>query len=217
VEVVVQDTGIGIPKTFLPMIFDMFSQIDRTIERTAGGLGIGLALVKGLAEMHGGSVRAESEGEGKGASFTVSLPIAGWEPRPVVADPHSAINHENKRRILVVDNNRDAAASLATMLQLLGHEVATAYDGLEAIEVAEEFLPYAILMDVGMPRLNGYESTRRIRRQSWGQDMLIIALTGWGQAADRVKSREAGCDGHLVKPVASEEIERMLDELAKAR
>ncbi len=119
----------------------------------------------------------------------------------------------SKRRILVVDDNRDAAASMAMMLQLLGNEVRTAHDGVEAVEAAEQFRPEVILMDVGMPRLNGYEATRRIREQPWGHDMAVIALTGWGQDGDRAKSKEAGCDGHLVKPVNLPDLEKLLAEL----
>ena len=212
VEVTVKDTGIGIPRESLPRIFDMFSQVDRSIERSTGGLGIGLALVKGLVEMHGGTVVAASDGEGQGSTFIVTLPTipdgahAADEPAP------SALPAPPARRVLVVDDNRDGAESLGMMLELAGHEVALAHDGVEAVERAEQFRPEVILMDVGMPRLNGLDATRRIRQEPWGKAATIIALTGWGQECDRERSREAGCDGHLVKPVAPEELQRILSQ-----
>jgi CheY-like chemotaxis protein len=216
VTVTVRDTGIGIPPASLPDIFDMFSQVDRTIERSMGGLGIGLALVKGLVEMHGGTVVAASEGEGKGSRFTVTLPVLQDQrvSTAVVSDNGQA-GAGPKRRILVVDDNRDGADSLAMMLRLLGNEVWTANDGLGAIEAAEGFQPEVILMDVGMPRMNGLDATRHIREQEWGQGVTIIALTGWGQEGDRERSREAGCDGHLVKPVNLTDLEWMLAEVRR--
>ncbi|MEA2563887.1 MAG: hypothetical protein QOH06_5391 [Acidobacteriota bacterium] len=217
VQVAVRDTGIGIPASALPTIFDMFSQVDRSIERTTGGLGIGLALVKGLVEIHGGRVEAASPGEGKGSTFTVRLPVL--EERAESA-PGLAVEVEvepgltgSKRRVLVVDDHRDSAASMALMLQMIGNEVHTAHDGVEALQSAERFRPQVVLMDIGMPRLNGYETTRRIREQPWGRDMIVIALTGWGQDVDRAKSKEAGCDGHLVKPVSLPDLEKLLAEL----
>jgi CheY-like chemotaxis protein len=213
VAVTVRDTGIGIPAASLGNIFDMFSQVDRSIERSAGGLGIGLALVKGLVEMHGGTVTAASEGEGKGSTFTVTLPVLLDQraSAAVVSDNGQAATGP-KRRVLVVDDNRDGAESLAMMLRLLGDEVATASDGLDAVEKAGRFRPEVILMDVGMPRLNGLDATRRIREQEWGRGITIIALTGWGQDGDKERSREAGCDGHLVKPVSLPDLERVLAE-----
>ncbi|OWK34448.1 PAS domain-containing protein [Fimbriiglobus ruber] len=213
VVVSVRDTGIGIPAEALPTIFDMFSQVDRSIERTTGGLGIGLALVKGLVEMHGGTVTAESGGSGKGTVFTVHLPVAARGPDPVSNGGNVETESSAgmvKRRVLVVDDNRDSATSMALMLELMGNEVRTAHDGLEAVDRAGEFRPDVVLMDVGMPRLNGLDATRRIREQSWGQTMTVIALTGWGQETDRQRSAEAGCNGHLVKPVSVPDLEAML-------
>jgi PAS domain S-box-containing protein len=212
VSVAVRDTGIGIPAHALPAIFDLFSQVDRSMERSTGGLGIGLALAKGLVEMHGGSVAAASSGvRGEGSTFTVRLPVLpGRGERAAVAKPDSSAS---KRRILVVDDNVDSASSMATMLELLGNEVSTAHDGLEAVALAEELRPQVVLMDIGMPNLNGYEATRRIREQPWGREMTIIALTGWGQEADRAMSQEAGCNGHLVKPVDLASLQKLLDEL----
>jgi PAS domain S-box-containing protein len=212
VLVSVRDEGIGIPAASLPNIFDMFSQVDRSIERSTGGLGIGLALVRGLVEMHGGSVTAQSPGEGMGSTFTVALPVLSGHGEVDVAAPGRVGEGRPARRVLVVDDNRDGAQTLAMMLRLLGDEVRTANDGVEAVERAESFRPDVILMDVGMPRLNGLEATRRIRGQPWGRSVTIIALTGWGQDNDRERSREAGCDGHLVKPVDLPDLERMLGQ-----
>lgn len=217
VQVAVSDTGIGIPAEALPRIFDMFSQVDRSIERSTGGLGIGLALVKALVEMHGGSVSAASAGLGKGSTFTVKLPLLSDDTAEVAVLPAEHQAAGTGRRILVVDDNRDAAVSLSLALRLMGNDVRSVHDGLEAIEAAERFQPQVILMDVGMPRLNGLEATRRIREAPWGRDILIVALTGWGQDADRVQSQEAGCDGHLVKPVSLTELETYLEELVEGR
>jgi CheY-like chemotaxis protein/anti-sigma regulatory factor (Ser/Thr protein kinase) len=217
--VTVRDNGIGIPADSLRSIFDMFSQVDRSIERSTGGLGIGLALVKGLVEMHGGTVTAESPGVGQGSKFTVRLPVLAERVESTREAPaeEGARPAGPRRRILVVDDNRDSAASMAMMLQLTGNEVRTAHDGVEAVEVAEAFRPQAILMDVGMPRLNGYEATRRIREQSWGRSVFIIALTGWGQEGDKLQSKEAGCNGHLVKPVSLADLERLLSGAEASR
>jgi PAS domain S-box-containing protein len=227
VVVKVSDTGIGIPAHALPTIFDMFSQVERSLESEHGGLGIGLALVKGLVEMHGGSVAAASGGRGKGSTFTVILPMAGpvaspldtgfepesSEPLAGEAQPTGSLPVPNApRRLLIVDDNRDAATTLAMLLRLKGNEVSLAHDGLEAIEVAERVRPQVILMDLGMPKLNGYDATRRIRTLAWGNDVKVIALTGWGQASDRAKSQEAGCNAHLVKPVDLEELEALLKQ-----
>jgi PAS domain S-box-containing protein len=206
VEVTVRDDGIGIPASSLGNIFDMFWQD----ERATGGLGIGLALVKGLVEMHGGTVTAESQGDGAGSTFTVTLPVLVDGAATDEAPASTATATSPRQRILVVDDNRDGADSLAMMLQLIGHEVRTANDGFEAIEAAERFAPEVILMDIGMPRMNGLDATRRIREQPWGRDVKIYALTGWGQDGDRAKSRAAGCDGHLVKPVHLPDLEKLL-------
>jgi CheY-like chemotaxis protein/anti-sigma regulatory factor (Ser/Thr protein kinase) len=216
VNLIVEDNGIGLKPESLRTIFGMFSQVDHSVERTAGGLGIGLALVRGLVEMHGGNVRADSAGPGMGSAFTVRLPVLPvaqiTSDRPRVVEsarpPH--------RRILIVDDNLDALESLATMLKLSGNEVHTAKDGLEAVEHAEKLRPDLVLMDIGMPRLNGRDATRRIRAEAWGKSMIIIALTGWGQEADRRASHEAGCDAHLVKPVDFAELQRLMRELSSA-
>jgi PAS domain S-box-containing protein len=216
VQIAVRDTGIGIPVEAMPQIFDMFSQVDRSIERTTGGLGIGLALVKALVEMHGGTVVVASAGEDRGSTFTVTLPAL---PRhsPVTSvsmeTPHCGIATQ-PRRVLVVDDNRDSAESLAILLRAMGHDVRIAHAGLQGIEIARQFLPEAIFMDLGMPRLNGYDTTQRIRQEPWGQQIFIVALTGWGQATDRIRSQEAGCDAHLVKPVSLPDLDQVLSQMS---
>ena len=217
VVVSIRDTGMGIPAESLPRVFDMFSQVDRSLERPNGRLGIGLALVKGLVEMHGGTVTERSEGLGRGSEFSVTLPVGGPQAvvEPIPESPRAGAGVVY--RILVVDDNRDSAMSMADMLGMFGHEVAVAHDGFEAVKQAERFRPNVVLMDVGMPRLNGLDATRRIREQPWGQRMTVIALTGWGQDTDRERTRAAGCDGHLVKPVNLPDLEKMLEQLPGAK
>ncbi len=217
VAVTVADNGVGIPAEALPRVFDMFSQVDRSLEKAQGGLGIGLSLVKALAEMHGGHVEAKSNGRGSGSEFVVRLPVAGppaAAPRPpdatIAAKPPA-------RRILVADDNLDSAATLAMLLRLLGNDTRTAHDGMEAVAVAEAFRPDAALLDIGMPRLNGYDVARRLRAQPWGEDILLIAQTGWGQEDDKRKSREAGFDHHLVKPIDPSALEKLLAEPRPAK
>jgi two-component system CheB/CheR fusion protein len=200
VVVAVRDSGAGISAEAMPRIFEMFSQVDRNLARGSGGLGIGLALVKGLVEMHGGTVNVASAGEGRGSTFTVKLPTVDRDATVAAARREDPVEIA-PLRILVVDDSRDSVASLATLLRAVGHEVHEAYDGEEAIIRAGEIRPDLILMDIGMPRLSGYAATQRIREFEWGKDIFIIALTGWGQSADRQRSRVAGCDAHLVKPV----------------
>jgi PAS domain S-box-containing protein len=196
----VRDDGIGISPEHIPSLFEMFHQVDTSLERSRHGLGIGLTLVKKLVEFHGGTVEARSDGPGRGSELTVRLPvIEEAAPRPEVtgATPLLAVT----RRILIVDDNEDGAATLAMLLQLSGHETHEAHDGLQAFEAAERLRPDAVLLDIGLPKLNGYEVCRRIRKEPWGRSMVLVALTGWGQAEDRHRSREAGFDAHLVKPV----------------
>jgi PAS domain S-box-containing protein len=211
VVVSVRDTGIGIPPDKLEHLFQMFFQVDRTRERAQEGLGIGLALVRRLVELHGGSVEARSEGPGKGSEFIVHLPVLVETPAPASnAGPEAA--RGPSRRILVVDDNRDSADSLAMLLQLGGNEVETAYDGMEAVEAAERFRPDVALLDIGMPRMNGEAACRRIRERDWGEGMVLIALTGWGQEEDRLRTVDAGFDGHMVKPVDPAALMRLLAE-----
>jgi signal transduction histidine kinase/ActR/RegA family two-component response regulator len=199
----VRDTGIGIPGDRLLNIFDMFSQVDRSLERSQRGLGIGLHLVKRLVEMHGGEVTAQSDGLGQGSEITVKLPLAtdavhaGASPAP--SSPE--LTQVPARRILVVDDNVDAAQSLAMLLDVCGHETRIAHDGPDAVDAAERWRPDVILLDIGLPRMNGFEACRQIRQRPWSKDVVIIALTGWGQDVDRRRSQESGFDHHVVKPV----------------
>lgn len=212
VVVSIRDNGIGIPCEELAHVFDMFRQVDQSLEKSHGGLGIGLTLVRRLVELHGGTVNAQSEGPGKGSEFIVRLPLAkGGEKKVRGEKPKDEKEASNSKfRILVVDDNHDSGHTLSLLLKIKGHEVRTASDGLQAIASAEEFRPDVILMDVGMPKLNGYEATRRLREKPFGKDILIVALTGWGQASDIARSIEAGCSAHLVKPVDFAELERLL-------
>jgi signal transduction histidine kinase len=211
VVVSVTDTGIGIAPQHLPHLFDMFSQVTSALERSQGGLGIGLSLVKGLVEMHGGSITARSDGPGKGSEFIVRLPVA---ISPQVPDQRPAVEPEKLCpagcRIVVADDNRDAAKSLAMLLRIMGHEVHTAGDGEEALALAAKFRPDVALLDIGMPKRDGYETARSIRQEPWGGAMTLIALTGWGQEEDRRQALEAGFDAHMVKPVDPDMLEKLL-------
>lgn len=202
VVVSVKDTGIGIPRDKLETVFELFSQVQGSLERSQGGLGIGLSLVKRLVEMHDGSIEARSEGPGMGSEFIVRLPmIAEQQHKAARGGGDDQEGWASSLRILIVDDNRDAADSLGMMLRLMGSEVRTAYDGEQAVQDAGEFRPEVVLLDIGLPRLNGYEACRRIREQAWGKSMVLIAVTGWGQEEDKRKTKEAGFDQHLVKPV----------------
>ena len=214
VFVSVKDTGIGIPAEKLERIFDMFAQVDPTLEGSHGGLGIGLTLVKRLVELHGGSITARSEGAGLGSEFVVRLPVLVEKrrhqelPAAVTLAPPTV-----PLRVLVVDDNKDSAESLAMLLRMSDHDTRLAYDGREAVEAADTFRPDAILLDIGLPKLNGLEACRRIREQPWGRNMVIVALTGWGQDDDRLRSSSAGFDGHLVKPVDYDGLVHLLQSL----
>jgi PAS domain S-box-containing protein len=214
VAIRVKDTGVGIAAEHLAGIFEMFTQVESSLERSRSGLGIGLTLVKTLVEMHGGTVEAHSEGPGRGSEFVVRLPVLLGAPESLpLAAQHLEASPVVRRRVLIVDDNSDAAEWLATLLSLSGHETHVALDGDQAFKAAERLLPDAILLDIGLPRVDGYEVCRRIRQQPWGRGLMIVALTGWGQEEDRQKSREAGFNSHLVKPVDDEVILNLLASL----
>jgi signal transduction histidine kinase/ActR/RegA family two-component response regulator len=202
VAVSVKDSGVGVAPADLPHLFETFFQIDRSLEKAQGGLGIGLSLVRKLVELHGGRVEARSEGLGKGAEFIVHLPVmaapATLRREPAVEAPPGALPAQ---RLLIVDDNRDSADTLATLLRLVGNEVHVAYDGQAGLEASERLRPDVVLLDLGMPRVNGFDACRRIREKAWGKDVVLISLTGWGQEQDRSRSKEAGFDEHLTKPV----------------
>ena len=202
VVISVGDNGIGIAAAQLPTIFEMFVQADTSMERSVSGLGIGLALVKNMVEMHGGTVEVRSYGLGRGSMFVVRMAIMDSTTlAPSLGGVDGGPDLTSAQRILVVDDNMDAALMLERLLQLNGKQTRVAHNGLDALEVAEQFLPHLILLDIGLPKLNGYEVCKRIRQQPWGKDMVVIALTGWGQEEDRKMSKEAGFNAHFVKPL----------------
>jgi len=209
----VVDTGLGIPPRLLPKIFDLFTQDDRTLDRAQGGLGLGLTIVRRITELHGGTVEAASEGSGRGSRFTVTLPLNG-ESMPVRADGQHRSRPLNASRCLVVEDNVDAAHMLELALTLEGFQVRLAYDGLAAVEAAAVFKPDVVLLDIGLPRMNGYDAARAIRDLPGLSSVHIIAVTGYGQFADVEKARAAGVDSHLVKPV---ELDALLEVLAAGR
>jgi len=196
----VKDNGIGIPRDMLERVFDMFTQVERSMERSRGGLGIGLTLVRRIVELHGGSVVAKSGGHGKGTEIVVLLPAS--PAAQTIAAPQRAPQPAGPRmRIVVTDDNEDSAISMATALRSLGHEVRMAFDGAHCMEVCRAFEPQVLLLDIGMPRVNGYDAARLIRMETWAARLVIIAMTGWGQEEDRRRAGEAGFNHHLVKPV----------------
>jgi PAS domain S-box-containing protein len=216
VAITVRDNGIGIPPNMLSRVFDIFTQVDRSLEKAQGGLGIGLSIARRLVEMHGGTIQAHSEGHGRGSTFTVTLPAA-VVPRsaeiPSGAAAPAGIKRLECKRILIADDNADSATTLSIMLEMLGNEVRVAHDGEEAVRAACEFLPDAILLDIGMPKLNGYDACVRLRGMPETASAYMVALTGWGQEEDRNRARAAGFDHHLVKPVEPAMLEKLICEL----
>ena len=216
VAVSVKDDGMGIAGEMLPRVFDVFSQAKRGSERSQDGLGVGLSLVRGLVELHGGSVVARSDGPGRGSEFVVRLPVIAHSsvpaalPRGEEGEPARVA----KRRLLIADDVKDGADALAMLLRMKGHDVHTAYDGEEAIAVAAKFHPDVALLDIGMPKLNGYDACHYIRQQPWGKEMFLIAVSGWSQEADRRRAKEAGFDHHMVKPVHPDALMKFLASLA---
>jgi PAS domain S-box-containing protein len=212
VAIRVHDTGVGIAADLLPKIFDLFTQGERALDRSEGGLGIGLTLAQRLIKLHGGSLEALSEGPGRGSEFIIGLPLAAVP----AASSHSSSREAQRRpagsrRVLVVDDNRDAAESLETLLQLWGHETRSAYDGPRALALATEFRPEIVLLDIGLPGMDGYEVARQMRALPGGERALIVAVTGYGRSSDRLQSQEAGFDHHLVKPVLPEVLQELIE------
>jgi PAS domain S-box-containing protein len=217
---VVKDSGIGLPASVLPSVFGMFSQVNSAIDRSEGGLGIGLALVKGLVTLHGGTVEAASEGLGRGSTFTIRMPgntIRRASKAPVKVEAPTPASELLRGRILVVDDNRDAASSLAMVLRAAGHAVMTGHSGEDAIAIGAREKPDAIVLDIGMPDLNGYEVARRLRRTDWGRSVLLLAVTGWGQKEDVQRAFGAGFDFHMTKPADPEGIEHLVEQYLKLR
>jgi signal transduction histidine kinase len=215
VVVSIRDTGLGIPTEMLPRVFDMFAQVDQTLKRSQGGLGIGLTLARSLVEMHGGRLQAHSDGLGQGSKFTIRLPLAGEAPfvpedRPAGWAP---VPTRNQQRILVVDDNRDAADSLAMLLRYLGADTHVVYDGPSALAALPIYRPALVFLDIGMPGMDGHEVARQVRQLPEFRDLRLIAMTGWGQEEDRRRSRDAGFDQHLVKPTSADALQALLDAL----
>lgn len=209
----VRDSGIGIAPEMLPRIFDLFVQAERRLDRSQGGVGIGLTLVRKLVELHGGRIRAHSEGVGQGSEFVVALPALAEPRRPLAVDSNGDDSHPlPKRRVLVVDDNPDSAETLALLLRLAGQDVRTAFDGPAALAEANDFRPDLVLLDIGMPGMDGYQVAQRLRKELDFRDQTLVALTGWGQDEDRRRSEEAGFDRHLVKPVEMKVLMELLRE-----
>jgi two-component system, chemotaxis family, CheB/CheR fusion protein len=214
VVICVRDSGIGISAEMLPRLFTMFSQAHTALGRAEGGLGLGLWLVRALVSLHGGSIEARSDGPGRGSEFIVRIPVGlPAEERSPVESVSIDPQVEGGLKVLVVDDNRDAADTCAMLLELSGHHVQTAYGGRRALELAEAFRPHAILLDIGLPDINGYELAQRIRATSWGSDITLVAVTGWGQTEDRQRATQAGFTQHLVKPIAADSLDSLLRAL----
>jgi CheY-like chemotaxis protein/two-component sensor histidine kinase len=213
----VRDSGIGIPAEAQATIFDLFKQLGNTVDRSQGGLGIGLTLVKRLVELHGGTIKAKSEGPGLGSEFVVRLPLLSGAPADRGAESQPATDKaaglRKRHRILVADDNVDLAESMGLLLEMMGNDVRVTNDGMAAVAAESEFRPNIVFLDIGMAKLNGYDACRRIRGNQWGSTPIIVALTGWGQAEDKRRSREAGFDHHLVKPIEPAALEQFLAEL----
>ena len=214
VVISVRDTGVGMDQSTLERIFQPFMQAESTLDRSRGGLGLGLALVKGMVELHGGRVTATSPGIGRGAEFTIELPLlVSREPETTVVPPRTA---DAPRRVLLIDDRRDAILPVRKMLELSGHEVVTAADGTSGIAMARAIRPDVIFCDIGLPDgMSGYEVAARIRTDSNLKDVYLVALSGYGQEHDRRRSREAGFDNHLTKPVTKDDLERLIETLPR--
>ena len=214
----VSDNGVGIAREDLQRVFEMFTQVGRSMEQSRGGLGVGLALSQWLVRLHGGTIHAHSDGVGHGSEFTVRLPTAATTSREHGSrDSRMEGSRISGRRVLIVDDNRDFADSLAAVLRLAGNEVCVSYDGLEAVGAAGMWRPDVVLLDIGLPLLNGYDTARRIRDTLGKRNPLLVAITGWGQEEDRRRSRAAGFDHHLVKPIDPAELTTFLDSALAAR
>jgi signal transduction histidine kinase/ActR/RegA family two-component response regulator len=201
----VKDNGPGMDPARLEEIFDLFTQLDHVLERRHAGLGIGLALVRRIAEMHGGTVVARSEGAGRGSEFIVRLPTASAPAVAITAHAAEPIGNR-ARRVLVVDDNRDGVETLAAMVQMIGHEARACHDAPSALQVGAEWKPDLVIMDIGMPGMNGYDACKALRMTPWGREAVVVALTGWGQESDRRLAEEAGFDHHVVKPIGEDRL-----------
>jgi CheY-like chemotaxis protein/anti-sigma regulatory factor (Ser/Thr protein kinase) len=216
----VRDTGIGITPEMLPRVFDLFIQEPQALDRSQGGLGLGLPIVRSLVALHGGTVNAYSEGEGRGTEFTIRLPAAPLREdapgNPLAARPLTAPQSIESRRVLIVDDNEDAVELLAESLELVGHVVRVAYDGPSALRVAATFVPEVALLDIGLPVMDGYELARRFREHPGLEHLRLVAVTGYGQDSDRQRSQKAGFNAHMVKPVQMAELMSVIRALTRS-
>jgi PAS domain S-box-containing protein len=208
VRISVRDNGLGIPSNMLGTIFEMFSQLDRSLETGYKGLGVGLSLVKSLVHMHGGTIEAQSEGLGKGRTQPS-------QPAPLPPEAARRVHDTVDCRVLLVEDNRDVARSMVRLIRLLGHDIRVAFDGREALQIGGEFKPDVVLMDIGLPKLNGYEAAREIRSTPWGEKVALVAVTGWGREIDMRRSHESGFDRHLTKPVDPDVLEALLSSCSR--
>jgi CheY-like chemotaxis protein len=214
IVVAVRDNGIGISAELMPRLFTLFTQADSSLERSEGGLGVGLALVHGLVTLHGGSIEASSAGVNRGSEFIVRLPVGSCVPPSDLIDPPSEETPcASALRVVVVDDNRDIADTCAAVLELSGHRVITAYSGEAALLVAETFRPDVMLLDIGLPDMDGYQLATRIRKTPWGRATVLVAVTGWGQEKDKDRAFDAGFDHHLTKPIDPAALESLLQSI----
>ncbi len=215
----VTDEGVGIPEEMLDQVFEPFTQVRETRDKATGGLGMGLAIVRKLVALHGGTVGVTSKGLDQGSCFEVRLPMLADEPAPTagVDDEHPVVGELATRKVLIADDDLDSANSLALMLRLNGHEVYIARNGAEARDLAELHRPQAALLDIGMPVMDGYQAAQAIRSHDWGKEIYLVAVTGWGQKEDRLRSAQAGFDAHEVKPISAAQILSRLSQLAEAQ
>jgi len=215
IAISIEDAGVGIPRAMLTRVFEPFVQVNRNGTGTHDGLGIGLAIVRSIVHAHGGIVQAESEGENRGTRVTLKVPLRqGAQAAPLVSLP--ADDGAGKLRILIADDNRDAAQMLAMMLAYDGHEVRTAYDGLEVLATGQMFNPDLIVLDIGMPVLDGYQTARQIRERPWGKSVHLVALTGWGQETDRERAFAQGFQHHIVKPGSPEKLAAVIEAVRRS-
>jgi CheY-like chemotaxis protein len=212
----VRDNGAGVPPEMLSRLFDIFTQVDRTLGRAQGGLGIGLALARKLVQLHRGEIEAHSEGPGQGSEFIVRLPLAEFCEREPMSNKVMPMESLPPRRVLVIDDDHDVADSLVLLLETFGATARAAYSGAEGIEQIPQFKPELVFLDLGMPHLNGYETAAKIRQNPEGRSLTLVALSGWGQEEDVVRSREAGFDDHFTKPADIQALEDLLGRLTSA-
>ena len=217
VSIRVSDNGIGIPAEMLPRIFELFTQVDNKLREAQGGLGIGLALVRQLVGMHGGTIKAESAGHGKGSTFTVWLPLSDQRPKDILQENRDDTVPALSLQFLVVDDNIASAQTTGVMLEMMGHKVATAHDGQSAVDIAQKLLPDIVMLDIGLPGMNGYDVCRLLKPAAGFEKTVFIAQTGWGQESDKKQAFDAGFNHHIVKPISFQEFSALLRDIQRAK